>query len=685
MAASVSYKINGKYDGKAVTQAQKSFQGLANAAKKISGAFLAVASVSKVTQELTKSAQSFKANNTAQTAFFKSLQNNSKVAASSVRGLVKEFDSMSGYFTGEELVKAGSTLSNLGLNEDQMKKVMQTAKDMAASGVMPLDQAVKSLGQSYGGNISALKKLYPELKQLTDKEIKNGEAVDFLAGKYAGFEDSMSKTFDGMDRKYANKLDGVRDAVGSIVTALKFEGQAKMLEPLQNIANWFNTNRNQVINFFLHFPDVVKASMSLAWKNIKTYFSLDGIKSYGEMFLSYLKLLFQAWWDLFVAFAQTLVTPIVAAFQLIKDKITTIWESIIQSIKNMFFEGINALYDKLPSFIRNWLDGKGFAKIKIETKDIQGSGKTYKDYLDENWDKAQASWQKVADNFGTNVDNLKSNMMNFASKFEGNNQEFISELEKILGQDLPEDLKAAFNELPSATGNGTSNSTEINKNEVDGTMKSIMSSFGQLGSLMESLLSSNWIGMLIQLISAGVEDLKEKSPVFKEFLNVFSMIAKELNDSSLVDFFNSVLPPIMNALKAFSKAISSSVAVIFDLLQPVLTVFATVIEYVAKVIATVGVIIYNMIITVYNLLAWIWGGTKAYKSVDEIWNGSGGSTYNDSSSGSDTARGSAASYNAARDVYVTINYNNSYVNGDAREIALSIYREIQSAERLGYA
>ena len=60
--------------------------------------------------------------------------------------------------------------------------------------------------------------------------------------------------------------------------------------------------------------------------------------------------------------------------------------------------------------------------------------------------------------------------------------------------------------------------------------------------------------------------------------------------------------------------------------------------------------------------------------------------YTSSSNGdndSSTSSGASASYTATGDTYVNIYYNNSYVNGDAEEIALQIRNDILSAERKG--
>ena len=76
------------------------------------------------------------------------------------------------------------------------------------------------------------------------------------------------------------------------------------------------------------------------------------------------------------------------------------------------------------------------------------------------------------------------------------------------------------------------------------------------------------------------------------------------------------------------------------------------------------------------------------KGISDIWNG-GGNTDSDNaylnnaiSQSASNVTGASASYTAARDIYVTINYEHSYVNGDAREIALSIYDELKDCKKL---
>ena len=76
------------------------------------------------------------------------------------------------------------------------------------------------------------------------------------------------------------------------------------------------------------------------------------------------------------------------------------------------------------------------------------------------------------------------------------------------------------------------------------------------------------------------------------------------------------------------------------------------------------------------------------KAVSDIWNG-GGNTDEDNeylnnalSQSASSLAGASASYTAARDIYVTISYEHSYVSGDAREIAINLYNELKNCKKL---
>ena len=158
---------------------------------------------------------------------------------------------------------------------------------------------------------------------------------------------------------------------------------------------------------------------------------------------------------------------------------------------------------------------------------------------------------------------------------------------------------------------------------------------------------------------------------------------------------NIIAPTVSGIFKIFGSTFQT-IRGFIQFLQPIMNVL----EYVTKII---GVVLYsiewvivngiNMIIRALNTLPFvdiseISGFDDYNKGVSDIWNG-GGNTDEDNSylnaaisQSASTITGASSSYTAARDIYVTISYEHSYVSGDAREIALNLYNELKDCKKL---
>lgn len=270
-----------------------------------------------------------------------------------------------------------------------------------------------------------------------------------------------------------------------------------------------------------------------------------------------------------------------------------------------------------------------------------------------------------------------------------------------------------------------------------------MSSTGEIGQIVQAAMNGGIWGVIAELIGKIVERIQEVSPIFDYVMNIVSEIFKVLidEDSGLIKSIERMLQPFLDGFNAvadilgsFINAISSIIDiitaifniftsilnkiapiissifeviglllgfiatliemfspiidVILDVIAPILEVINQIIKAVYKIIAT----IINIIIDIYNAISW--GHDKDHISTDMRSQSSvtkGYSTYTPDLSGyatqnatSSSVVSGSASYTAAKDLYVNISFANSYVNGDAREIALMLRDEIRSAERLGY-
>ena len=118
------------------------------------------------------------------------------------------------------------------------QKAATLAMDVAAAKGLSLETVTKSLERAYGGNMTALAKLSPELKQM----IKDGASMDEVMA-------AMSKTFGGAATDSANTAAGSMKRLGVALGEAK-EGVGAALLPilekalpvLQKFATWAQEN-----------------------------------------------------------------------------------------------------------------------------------------------------------------------------------------------------------------------------------------------------------------------------------------------------------------------------------------------------------------------------------------------------------------------------------------------------------
>jgi hypothetical protein len=170
--------------------------------------------------------------------------------------------------------------------------------------------------------------------------------------------------------------------------------------------------------------------------------------------------------------------------------------------------------------------------------------------------------------------------------------------------------------------------------------------------------------------------------------------------SSLLTVFEVLAPVIGQLLQMITSLIDIAIMPFMGIIQLLSALFIQIYNYVLRpifwAIQNFVAVIYNGIATVFNGLAdavnWIPGvnirrmSKMDFQDFDDMYISENSLETQLSENGgqySNPGASSNASYTAARDIYVTISYNNSYVNGDAREIALNLRQEIRAAEALG--
>jgi hypothetical protein len=145
--------------------------------------------------------------------------------------------------TDDELRPALAGLVRATGSITKAQEAANLAMDVAAAKGMSLETVTKAMERAYGGNMTALAKLSPELKQM----IKDGASMDEVMT-------AMSKTFGGAATDSANTAAGSMKRLGVALGEAK-EGVGAALLPvlekalpvLQKFATWAQNNPNLVL------------------------------------------------------------------------------------------------------------------------------------------------------------------------------------------------------------------------------------------------------------------------------------------------------------------------------------------------------------------------------------------------------------------------------------------------------
>lgn len=117
----------------------------------------------------------------------------------------------------ETTIKLMTQLASAGRTEAEIKKIISASADLASSGLMSYESAVQQLNATYSGMAGTLSRQVGAVRELTEEQLKNGEAVDLVAQKYKGLAGASLDAKTQAD----NATGDMYEAVGKWTKPLK--------------------------------------------------------------------------------------------------------------------------------------------------------------------------------------------------------------------------------------------------------------------------------------------------------------------------------------------------------------------------------------------------------------------------------------------------------------------------------
>lgn len=158
---------------------------------------------------------------------------------------------------GDEVALGQLALAKgFGATNEQAKEIVSAAADLSVALGIDLQSATRNVAKTLGGYAGELGEVIPELKGLTQEQLRSGQAIDLIAGKFQGLAQNELNTFSGALAQTGNSFGDFLEKVGSIVTQNPF-----IIKSFNTLTGIFQDLGKQVESFaktFDIFTDVLE-------------------------------------------------------------------------------------------------------------------------------------------------------------------------------------------------------------------------------------------------------------------------------------------------------------------------------------------------------------------------------------------------------------------------------------------
>lgn len=587
--AEIKYKISGKSDTTAIAKTQLAMKKLGSEVvnlNKIVGGF-AIAKVMQVVSKVTSGAtENFLAQNKALqqynatvAKFGKSLSNLNKI---------QNEVSRNNFFDGDSINNATKMAVAMGLTEKQIEDVLKASTDLAASGVMPLDQAVKELSRSYSGNLEELKNLNPELANLTKEQLEQGEAVRIIGQEYKGMADAMANTFEGRDTQWKNSFSDLQAEVGEIIQKVKYFGQGVWLDPINKLSNWLNDNSSKIAAFIVTLPENFKIAAVAIKDIVKEIFSIDFWAKNGEVIVEIFKETFIAAKDVATAIMVALMKSLA---ELVKVVAVNMGKSLVSGLfGNLGSFGIEALYraNVIDYDTRANLLNKLDDKVSSLDNAIENWQKENKVTLEGALNNVKSSWKDVGKTISDSVKATHKTVSGLSQEIDSSIGDIVSKATRDINDNVTENIS---NVEPSQESTNPTTYVIENKDkdkDKDNTQKSVwerlsISTKRLIATLFPTMsnIKNFAAGGIVDIIKNNINVLR-KADKYDEGIDIEHKIELlEKAKNILLDFIKNNIPEIdkngnlvKNENISFTEALASMNKVFSEYNSPTIKFFS---------------------------------------------------------------------------------------------------------------
>lgn len=241
----ISIPIVSEFDGKGISKAVQQFKQLEGAGAKAQfaikkAAIPAAAAVAGLTAALGDAVSAAIDDQKSQQLLARQLKATTGATDDQIKSVEKYISAQGRNLgvTDDQLRPALAGLVRVTKDVREAQNAASLAMDIAAAKGVSLETVTKSIEKAYGGNVAALAKLDPSVRDMIKSGASLEEVFAQLTKTYGGAAQAASETAAGSFAKLKLSLDETKESVGAAL----LPAVEKILPKLQSLANWAQDN-----------------------------------------------------------------------------------------------------------------------------------------------------------------------------------------------------------------------------------------------------------------------------------------------------------------------------------------------------------------------------------------------------------------------------------------------------------
>lgn len=262
----ISIPIISEFDGKGIAKAKEEFAQLEGAGAKAQyaikkAAIPAAAALAGVGAALFDATKAAIEDDAAQKQLALALKQNTKATDASVAA-TEDWISAQGRALGvsdDELRPALAKLARQTHDVAEAQKAAKLGMDISAATGKDLSTVTDALAKAYGGNLNALSKLSPELKQLIKDGASTDEVMAKLSQTFGGAATTAANTAQGSFKRLQLGISETKESVGAALLPII----EKLIPRLLALSDWAQKNPEVFTRVALAIGAIATATMAV--------------------------------------------------------------------------------------------------------------------------------------------------------------------------------------------------------------------------------------------------------------------------------------------------------------------------------------------------------------------------------------------------------------------------------------